>query len=334
MGWVTGRAFGAGLALFLWTGAATGAPEPTVSANSADFATWLVTLRQEAQARGIAANTLDAAFADIRLIPRVLELDRNQPEFKLSFRQYMNRVAPPKRIDKGRKKFAENKDLLVAVGNRYKVQPRFVVALWGIETDFGRVSGGFKVIPALTTLAFDGRRSRYFRGELMHALSIIDDGHITADKMMGSWAGAMGQSQFMPSSFVHHAVDFDGDGRRDIWTTKADVFASAANYLARSGWRDDQTWGRQVRLPAGFDLASAGLKRRKRLGEWQGLGLRRADGGDLPARQLRAALVLPTADAAKPAFLVYDNFHAILKWNRSNFFALAVGHLADAIADR
>ncbi len=328
MGWVTGWAFGVGLAFLASSGSAV------VAAETGDFATWLVALRQEARGRGIAASTLDEAFADIRLIPRVLELDRNQPEFKLTFGQYMNRVAPAKRIKKGRRKFAENKELLIKVGRHYKVQPRFVVALWGIETDFGRVSGGFKVIPALTTLAFDGRRSKYFRGELMHALTILDEGHIKADKMMGSWAGAMGQSQFMPSSFVHHAVDFDADGRRDIWTTKADVFASAANYLARSGWRDDQTWGRKVRLPTGFDLGLAGLKGRKRLAEWQGLGLQRADGGALPTRQLRAALVLPTAGAAKPAFLVYDNFYAILKWNRSNFFALAVGHLADAIAER
>ena len=228
MGWVTGRTLGVGLVLLACTGTAGAA-----TTESGDFATWLAALRQEANGRGIASATLDEAFADIRLIPRVIELDRNQPEFKLTFRQYMDRVVPAKRVNKGRQKFAENKDLLSKVGQRYKVQPRFVVALWGIETDFGRISGGFKVIPALTTLAFDGRRSRYFRGELMHALSIIDDGHITADKMMGSWAGAMGQSQFMPSSFVHHAVDFNGDGRRDIWTTKADVFASAANYLAR-----------------------------------------------------------------------------------------------------
>ncbi len=334
MVWVMGRTLGAGLGLLLWIGAAAAAEATAESAKSGDFATWLVALRQEAEAKGISSGTLEAAFAGIRLIPRVLELDRNQPEFKLSFGQYMDRVAPRKRVNKGRKKFAENKDLLLTVGKRYKVQPRFVVALWGIETDFGRVSGGFKVIPALTTLAFDGRRSRFFRGELMHALTILEQGHIKPDKMMGSWAGAMGQSQFMPSSFVHHAVDFDGDGRRDIWTTKADVFASAANYLARSGWRDDQTWGRPVRLPSDFDLDLAGLKQRKRMAEWQGLGLRRADGGDLPARQLRAALVLPTTGAAKPAFLVYDNFYAILKWNRSNFFALAVGHLADAIAKR
>jgi membrane-bound lytic murein transglycosylase B len=328
MDWVTGRALGAGLALFASTASVVAAPE------SADFATWLAALRQEAGAHGIAVATLDEAFTGIQLIPRVIELDRNQPEFKLTFRQYMDRVVPPKRVNKGRRKFTENKDLLIEVGQRYKVQPRFVVALWGIETDFGRVSGGFKVIPALTTLAFDGRRSRYFRGELLHALTILDEGHIKADKMMGSWAGAMGQSQFMPSSFVHHAVDYDGDGRRDIWTTKADVFASAANYLARSGWRDDQTWGREVRLPAGLDLGLAGLKGRKRLAEWQELGLRRANGGELPARQLKAALVLPTAGQAKPAFLVYDNFHAILKWNRSNFFALAVGYLADAVAGR
>ncbi len=306
----------------------------TAMAETQPFGQWLDELRTEAAGKGIGDSVLDTALRDLEPIPRVIELDRKQPEFTLTFQQYMDRVVPKSRIDKGRRKLAEHKALLTEVGKRYGVQPRFIVALWGIETDFGRVTGGFPVIAALATLAHDGRRSKYFRGELLNALRILDEGHITNDAMKGSWAGAMGQSQFMPSSFVRFAVDYDGDGRRDIWRTQGDVFASAANYLARSGWKDDQTWGRKVRLPAGFDLSLADLKIRKPLAEWQALGVRRADGRDLPTRQLRASLVLPAKGAADPAYLVYDNYRTTLKWNRSTYFAMAVSHLSDAIGRR
>ena len=297
-----------------------------------DFSKWIKELRAEASSKGIRSATLDAALKGIKLIPRVVELDRKQPEFTLTFRQYMDRVVPQGRVDKGRKKLKENRALLKEIGGKYGVPPRFVVAFWGVETDFGRVSGGFPVIPALVTLAYDGRRSTYFRGELMNALKIIDGGHIGVRAMMGSWAGAMGQPQFMPSSFLNFAVDYDGDGRTDIWNTVADVFASAANYLARSGWKKDQTWGRPVRLPEGFDVTQAGLGSRKRIGEWQSLGVRRADGTDLPTRDLKASVVL-TEGPGSAAYLVYDNYRTILKWNRSNFFAIAVGSLADRIGD-
>ena len=295
-----------------------------------DFGAWLTDLRAEAAAKGISAPTLDAALNGIEPIPRVIELDRKQPEFTLTFADYMKRVVSQDRIAKARRNFSENKALLTKIGRQFGVQPRFIVALWGIETDFGRLTGGFSVVPALATLAFDGRRSAYFRKELLNALKIIDGGHITAEAMKGSWAGAMGQCQFMPSSFLNFAVDADGDGRKDIWTTKADVFGSAANYLARSGWRDDLTWGRPVRLPAGFDPALADLKVRKPLSEWQRLGVRRADGRDLPTRDLPASVILPDGPGG-PAFVVYDNFEAILKWNRSTYFASAVGSLADAL---
>lgn len=302
---------------------------PPASASQ-DFAAWLDGVRAEALAAGISNATLDAALTGIEPIPRVIELDRRQPEFTLTLEQYLGRVVSTARIEKGRAKLAENKPLLEEVAARFGVQPRFVVALWGIETDFGRIDGGFPVVPALATLAFDGRRSAYFRKELMNALRILDQGHITPDRMKGSWAGAMGQSQFMPSSFLNFAVDYDGDGRRDLWTSRPDVFASASNYLARSGWQGDQTWGREVRLPAGFDGALEGPKTRKPLGEWQTLGVRRADGSDLPQRDLPASILRP-AGADGPAYLIYDNFHVILKWNRSNFFALAVGRLADSL---
>lgn len=302
-----------------------------LTAGAAEFDTWLKDLRAEAQGRGITTATLDGALNGISLIPRVVELDRKQPEFTLTYTQYRDRVVPRSRINKGRRKLAENRALLEKIGKKIGVQPRFIVALWGIETDFGRVTGGFKVIPALATLAFDGRRSAYFRKELHNALRILNEGHITPKAMVGSWAGAMGQCQFMPSSFLAHAIDYDGDGRRDIWTTRADVFASAANYLAKSGWRADQTWGREVTLPSDFDPAMANLKVKKLIGGWQALGVRRVDGSDLPTRQLSASIVLPEKGKMSPAYMVYKNYRTTLLWNRSTYFALAVGLLADGI---
>ena len=302
-----------------------------VPGSAEDFQIWLEKLRVEAEGKGISQSVLDEALAGIQPIPRVIELDRRQPEFTLTFTQYRDRVVPQSRIKKGRVKYQENRDLLEEIGGKIGVQPRFIVALWGIETDFGRVTGGFKVIPALATLAHDGRRSAFFRKELLNALQILHEGHIAPKEMMGSWAGAMGQSQFMPSSFLAHAVDYDGDGRRDIWTTRSDVFASAANYLAKSGWRADQTWGREVKLPRDFDFALADLKVRKPIGGWQALGVRQPDGGDLPTRQLSASIVLPEKGKMSPAYLVYSNYRTTLRWNRSTYFALAVGLLSDGI---
>ena len=305
--------------------AAAGAP-----AQDENFAAWLAALRAEAAAQGIHDAVLDAALDGIAPIARVIELDRKQPEVTQTFSEYMERRISAALVEEGRRVFRENRALLEQVGVRFGVQPRFIVALWGVETRYGAHTGGFPVIDVLATLAYDGRRSAFFRGELLDALEILDQGHITADAMVGSWAGAMGQSQFMPSSFLRFAVDFDGDDRRDIWTTKADVFASTANYLARSGWRADQTWGREVRLPEGFDMALADLKIVKRLSDWQRLGVRRADGSDLPTRDLKASVVMP-GGADGPAYAIYGNYRTILKWNRSNYFAVSVGHLADLI---
>ncbi len=310
-------------------------PNPARAADaSVEFSVWLADLRAEALGQGISPAILDAALEGVEPIPRVIELDRSQPEGTLTFQQYMERVVPNSRVAKGRKKLAENAAALDAVYKVYGVQPRFIVALWGIETNFGQYTGGFSVIASLATLAHDGRRSAYFRGELLNALRILDEGHIAPDAMMGSWAGAMGQSQFMPSSFVNFAVDFDGDGRRDIWTTKLDVFGSASNYLAKSGWRGDQTWGRKVTLPSNFDNSLANLKITKTLAAWQKLGVRRANGNDLPrVAGMGASLVFPGGEGG-PAFLVYNNYKTVLKWNRSTYFAMAVGHLADRIAGR
>lgn len=297
-----------------------------------DFSAWLRELRDEARRNGIREATLNAALTGIKPIPRVIELDRNQPEFKLTYRQYMERVVPQSRIDKGRRMLAENRALIEPIAKKYGVPANYLVAFWGVETDFGRVTGGFQVIPALATLAHDGRRSSFFRKELMYALQIVDEGNVTPDKMVGSWAGAMGQCQFMPSSFVRFAVDADGDGRKDLWNDKRDVFASAANYLSQSGWKASESWGRAVTLPKSFDRKLGGNVQRT-LKTWSVLGVRGANGKPLPQTEQTAALVIPDMDDTA-AFLVYDNYSTILKWNRSTFYALAVGQLADALAKR
>ncbi len=309
---------------------ATEGADPMV-AMELRFQDWLSELRQEAHARGISSATLDAALQDIEPITRVIELDRDQPEFKLTFDEYLDRVVPPSRVETGRRLLAEHQELLGQIHDHFGVPPRYLVALWGVESDFGRLQGGFPVVPALATLAFDGRRGSYFRGELLTALEILDEGHVKVGDFMGSWAGAMGQCQFMPSSFARHAIDFDGDGRQDIWNSKADVFASAANYLAQSGWQERYIWGRRVRLPEGFDVEATGLEVKRPLSQWQALGVRRADGQDLPREpDLQAAVVLPDGPEG-PAFVVYRNFEVLMTWNRSIYFATAVGILADRL---
>lgn len=300
-------------------------------AAETDFPTWLSQFRAEALGRGIKQETLDRSLAGVALIPRVIELDRRQPETTLTFEQYIERVINDRRVDTGRQMLATHKTLLDQVSAKYRVQPRFIVALWAIETDFGRIVGDFPIISALATLAYDGRRSAFFRGELMNAIRMVDRGLADPQRMRGSWAGAMGQSQFMPSSFLAYAVDQDGDGKPDLWGSLPDVFASIANYLSKSGWQGDQTWGRQVRLPAGVDPSQIDLKVEKQVAEWAAMGIRRADGSDLSGRELVGSIIQP-GGAQGPSYLVYTNYKTIMRWNRSLYFATAVGQLADRIA--
>ena len=294
---------------------------------------WKEKLKIEAIEKGISKNTLDLAIDDFKPIKRVIELDRRQPEFTLTLDQYLKRVIPSRRIKKGRLMLAKNNKILEKIGKKYSVQPRFIIALWGIETDFGRLDGGFSVVHSLATLALDGRRSKFFRKELIRALRILDQGHINIRDMRGSWAGAMGHFQFMPSSFENFAVDYDNDGKRDIWRNKKDAFASAANYLSKSGWKSDQTWGREVRIPEEFDETLINSKSFKRMSKWRSLGIKRANGRDLPSRELLGALV-KSKDRESKVYLVYKNYFTILKWNRSLYFAVAVGSLADAIVSK
>jgi len=296
-----------------------------------EFNTWLDTLKIEARSKGISQSTIESSLSGIKPIPRVIELDRKQPEFTLTFKEYLRRVVSDRRIRIGKAKLVEHEKLLAEISIKYGVQPRYIIALWGIETDFGRITGGFPVISSLATLAYDGRRSKFFRKELFLALKIVDKGHITAKDMLGSWAGAMGQNQFMPSSFHAYAVDYNRDGSKDIWKTLPDIFASIANYLSKSGWQGDQTWGRAVRLPDKFSSKLLGRKIKKGLKQWHELGVRKLSGKDLPKRNLISSIIRPEKGMVGPAFVVYHNYGVILKWNRSNYFATAVGTLSDKI---
>lgn len=305
--------------------------ERTLGADAEqDFASWLKGIRSDALAAGVNEEILDPILTDIELLPRVIELDRNQPEGRLSLEEYLSRVVPQSRITFARDRLKKHALTLGNVESDYLVQRRFIIALWGIESDFGRFTGGYSVINSLSTLAYDGRRSEFFRSELIDALKILSIGEVSNSQMMGSWAGAMGQCQFMPSSFHRFAVDYDKNGKRDIWDSLPDVFASIANYLHRSGWKFDQTWGREVTLPENFDLTFIGLEHVNTIQGWQDMGVRRADGADLPGRQLSAAIILPDGPGST-AYMVYDNFRNIMKWNRSTYFALAVGILSDQL---
>jgi membrane-bound lytic murein transglycosylase B len=311
--------------------AVTGTAARALGDVEGEFYGFLSAIRRDAAAQGIRPSTIDVALRNAEFLPHVIELDRKQPERQLTFSEYLEKVVTEQRLDSARRQLADNRVLLDGIWRHYNVEPRFVVALWGVESDFGKVMGNYSVVSALATLAYDGRRSAYFRGEVISALRIIDQGHIRADKMMGSWAGAMGQCQFMPSTFLSYAVDYDGDGRRDIWNDRADVLASIANYIARLGWRGGQGWGREVMLPAGFDASFSGLEVKRPTGEWSRLGVRSIDAGPLSGRESEASLVMPDG-AQGPAFLVYDNFRTIMRWNKSTYFAAAVGYLADGIA--
>lgn len=315
-----------------------------VAKTQAEFQTYLSDLKQEAIAKGYDSKLIDDAFATASYKEKVVSADKNQPEVKETLETYLPKRVPQWKIDRARKLYAENKDVLEQVAKEFGVQARFIVALWGLESNFGTIQGGHNVISSLVTLAFDGRREALYKRQLWAALDILKSGHITLDKFKGSWAGAMGQTQFMPTSFNAYAVDYNNDGRKDIWTTKEDAFASIANYLKQEGWNDSLTWGRQVKLPENFDskyVLKRGTKTRKQwleywndsersLADWQALGVRKADGSDLPNVDVRAALVMPD-DINGRMYLAYDNYKVFMHWNRSYYFATSVGYLSDRI---
>ncbi|WP_462147988.1 lytic murein transglycosylase [Pseudoalteromonas gelatinilytica] len=312
--------------------------------TQADFDVYVAALKKEAIEKGYDQALIDQAFATAKFKKKVISADKNQPEVKETLETYLPKRVPQWKIDRARKLYKEHQDVLEKVAKEYGVQARFIVALWGLESNFGKIQGGHSVIASLVTLAFDGRRETMYKNQLWAALDILKEGHITIDKFKGSWAGAMGQTQFMPTSFNSYAVDYNGDGRKDIWTTEEDAFASIANYLKQEGWNDDLTWGRQVKLPEGFDNANIlkrGTKTRgqwleywknseRSLADWQALGVRKMDGSDLPNVDVTAAMVMPD-DVNGRMYLAYDNYKALMHWNRSYYFATSVGYLSDRI---
>lgn len=303
------------------------APEPTLEQR---FARWVQDFRPAARAAGIDDATFDAAFADAQYVPRAVERDRTQPEFTRSVWDYLDSAVSPQRIALGRDKLAQVRAEADAAAARYGVPAPLLVAIWGVESNYGSHYGDIPTIDALATLAFDGRREAWARAELIAALRILQKGDIDRAHLVGSWAGAMGQTQFLPSVFLAHAVDADGDGRRDIWGSAADVLASTANFIARSGWRAGEAWAVEVRLPAGFDVGRADGTLRQAAAQWAAEGVQTIDAAPLPPIG-DAAILLP-AGVRGPALLVGANYRALLRYNNSTSYALAVGLLAQQLA--
>lgn len=291
----------------------------------------MVAFRSAALDAGISPEVTNRVLDQVSLSERVLELDGRQPEFTQTFADYFNRRVTADRVSKGREMLARHRDLLEDIRDQTGVPPQYLVAFWGLETNFGSYLGKMAIPSSLATLACDERRSRYFTGELISALKIIDSGDVALEDMNGSWAGAMGHVQFMPSAYLRYAIDYDGDGQRDLFTSTEDALASAGNFLKALGWEQGLRWGREVQLPEGFDYALARGADNKPLAEWRALGVTDAFGHPLATVPLEAALRLPAGHRG-PAFLTYRNFDVIMGWNRSVFYALAVGHLADRIA--
>ncbi len=305
--------------------------------NPKSFEQWKIEFTARALKQGITQTTLDRAFVGKTRNAKVIFYDRRQPEFTSTFQQYIRGALSETRIMRAKVNYKKNIDLLVNVYNKYSVQPRFLIAFWGLETNFGTNIGNLDVIRSLATLSHDLRRSGFFEKELILALKIIQDGHAQSSNFKGSWAGAFGQTQFMPSTFASYSVDGDGDGLKNLWESKSDIFSSSANFLNKVGWNGKQSWGVRVSvLPANFNWQLSGHKTRKTLGQWEKLGIRTADGKSLLANSNYmglASLLLP-AGSKGPKFLVFNNFRKILNWNRSDNYALAVGLLADEIAGK
>ncbi len=311
------------------------------------FETWLEAVREEARERGISETTIGQALSDVTPIVRVIQRDRNQPEVKQTYARYLKSRVSEWRKTRGAQALVDNAPTLAAAAEKYGVQERFIAAIWGVETNYGTVPLTYSVFDAVATLAYDKRRGKRFRRELFAALQILDGGMTTFDKLKGSWAGAMGQPQFMPENYLKYAVDMDEDGERDIWENKADVQGSIANYLRSFGWRSDQTWGRKVRLPDGGEQSLVAAQEEgvqpdrqcrsfksmgawRDLQDWQGLGVRRLDGTDLPSRSIPASLIIGDEGDGE-GYLVYRNFCSIMRYNPSFKYALSVGLLSDAI---
>jgi membrane-bound lytic murein transglycosylase B len=296
------------------------------------FEEYLGNLKLQAIEQGYTTEFVDQVFVGVSYREKTVTADKNQPETKLTLDKYLATRVPDWKVKKAVDLMARHKVLLDKVEQQFGVQKRFIVALWGNESNFGNIMGKHSVINSLVTLAYEGRREALFKNQLFAALKILHQGHVKIENFVGSWAGAMGQSQFMPTSFLDYAIDFDNDGRKDIWNNTADVFASIANFLKKEGWSSDITWGRQVSLLDNFDFSLAGLKssNKRLLADWQKSGVRRYDGQDLPNVEIMASLINPDGKDGR-IYLVYENFHTLMKWNRSSYFGVSVSYLSDRI---
>jgi|TARA_R110002126_G_scaffold13118_2_gene56392 membrane-bound lytic murein transglycosylase B len=313
-------------------GCALFSPLPA-KANDAGFVDWAQQLLTEMVDSGeINSETRSNVLTFLSYKTRVIELDQKQPEKKVSYADYRKRILSDSRITNGRANYKKHQKLLNEIGDKYGVQPKYIIALWGIETNYGSFTGGMQVLSSLATLAYEGRRSEFFTAEFKKAIQIAEQLDRPVDQLKGSWAGAMGQCQFMPSSYFAYAVDYDGDGKKDIWNSMPDVFASMANYLSSVGWTNDLHWGRAVTLPDSFPMDQEGRDIKKPLSYWANQGVTLLGGGALPVDDnIDASIIVPDKDG-NDAFIVSKNFNTIMHWNRSTYFATSVGLLADQIA--
>ena len=317
------------------SGAAGGgyrAPDPAPRAvPDAGWDAWVEGFKSRAASRGISSGTLDAAFRGAGFLPEVIEKDRNQTEFSRTLEDYLNIAASDDRVSLGRQKYAQYGGVLSAIQSRYGVEGNVVAAVWGLESFFGTRRGNVPVVSALSTLAYEGRRGEFFEGQLVAALKILQAGDVSPGAMTGSWAGAMGHTQFIPTSYLAFAVDFTGDGRRDIWSEDpTDALASTAAYLAKSGWTAGLPWGMEVTVPAGFDTGLLGRGKGKSAADWQGLGVRAADGRALAG----GSIIAGGNSGGAPFFLLTQNFATILRYNNAQNYAIGVGHLSDRLLGR
>ncbi|MEM9524135.1 MAG: lytic murein transglycosylase [Pseudomonadota bacterium] len=298
--------------------------------NPGRFDAWVRAFERRARARGVGKATFDRAFRGVRYRADVIEKDRNQSEFTKQLWEYLDSAVSDSRVRNGRSALRRHRQVLAKIEKAYGVEGRVVAAIWGLESAYGTTRGDIPLIDSLATLAFDGRRGRFFENQLVAALKILQSGDVSPRKMTGSWAGAMGHTQFIPTSYLAYAVDFTGDGKRDIWSNDpADALASTAAYLKRFGWTYGQPWGMEVKLPRGFNYALAGERIKKSPRHWNAMGVRLMTGGEIPGHG-RSSILLP-GGARGAAFVIFDNFHVIERYNAADAYVVAVGHLSDRI---
>ncbi|MFB2681206.1 lytic murein transglycosylase [Shewanella mangrovisoli] len=302
----------------------------TIAAHAAAFPTCVANLQERARTEGLSEATIQDTVASLQFVPKVIELDQAQPEFSQTFNNYFTKRATDWRVNEGRRLLKKHRALLDKLAQEYGVPPQYILSFWGLETNYGSYKGKMSVLDSLATLACEPRRSGYFTTELMQALKLKEKYGFDKSTMVGSWAGAMGHTQFMPSAYAKYAIDGDGDGKADLWNSTEDALTSAANFLQHLGWQRNERWGREVILPRNFSYENLGAKQAQPLSQWAAQSVVQSNGLPLPAIDMKAALYLPSGHTG-PAFLGYENFNVIMRWNRSEFYAITVGHLADRI---